>query len=122
VRLLGRPCNCALAATRQTAFLRRGVAQASRAAARYLADSRDSQTALARRQKPDAAHPEVNPFVVTSYNYGVGGLARALRQFGPDFVQVLERYRGRCVRVAVKIFVASFLAARHVALNAHAYF
>jgi len=97
-------------------------AQASRAAARYLADSRDSLTALARKRKPDAAHPEVNPFVVTSYNYGVGGMARALRQFGPDFVQVLERYRGRSFQVAVKNFYASFLAARHVALNAHAYF
>lgn len=95
---------------------------ASRAAARYLADSRDALTAVARRSRPNVAAADLNPFIVTSYNYGVGGMSRALRQFGPDFVTVLERYRGRSFRVAVKNFYASYLAARHVAINGHAYF
>jgi membrane-bound lytic murein transglycosylase D len=95
---------------------------ASRAAARYLSESRESLTAIARRKRPGVTEADVNPFVVTSYNYGVGGMSRALRQYGPDFVTVLERYRSRSFRVAVKNFYASFLAARHVALDGHAYF
>jgi membrane-bound lytic murein transglycosylase D len=91
---------------------------ATRAAARYLSDSRDALGPLARRLVPGVSEGAINPFIVTSYNYGQAGMSRAMREHGPSFIEVLERYRGRSFRVAVKNFYASFLAARHVAQNA----
>ena len=60
---------------------------------------------------------ELTPFVITSYNYGVNGMRSAIKKLGPDFLTVLNRYRTKKFRVAVKNFYAGFLAARHVAKN-----
>jgi len=92
------------------------------AAARYLRDSTDELTEAARRKNPAVTAEQINPFVITSYNYGVSGMRRAIESVGPDYVKVLEKYRSRGFRVAVKNFYASFLAARHVARNAERYF
>jgi membrane-bound lytic murein transglycosylase D len=97
---------------------RRDPVAATEAAARYLGDSRDSLMALAKTMRPDVAAGDVFPFVVTSYNYGAAGMRRAMNKHGPDFVGVLQHYRGRSFRVAVKNFYASFLAARYAAQNA----
>ena len=95
---------------------------ASWAAARYLKDSRRRLKRSAQRKRPKIRSGELNPFVITSYNYGVNGMERAIKKLGPDFMRVLERYRSRKFRVAVKNFYASFLAARHVAQNSTRYF
>lgn len=95
---------------------------ATRAAARYLVDASRRLLEVSRAQ--DAAiEPElVNPFVITSYNYGVNGMRRAIRRIGPDYMRVLNKYKSPSFQVAVKNFYASFLAARHVARNADRYF
>ncbi len=95
---------------------------ATLAAIRYLEDSRSRLTALAKEKKPSVKPGELGPFVITSYNYGVNGMRRALDEFGPDFMKVLNEYKSPSFQVAVKNFYASFLAARHVASHASQFF
>ena len=92
------------------------------AAARYLNDSRARLGKVAKKKRAGIRAGELSPFVITSYNYGVNGMERAIKKLGPNFMRVLERYRSRKFRVAVKNFYASFLAARYVAQNAKRYF
>ena len=95
---------------------------ATHAAARYLVRSRDSLTELAKSINPEITDHEINPFIITSYNYGLNGMRRAITQVKPDYLSVLKKYKSPRFQVAVKNFYASFLAARHVALNAQRYF
>ncbi len=95
---------------------------ATRAAARYLQRARNTLTAVASDLEPSISEAQVNPFIITSYNYGVSGMTRAIRQSRPDFITVLQEHKSPSFRVAVKNFYASFLAARHVAVNAERYF
>ncbi len=92
------------------------------AAARYLVKSRSSLTELARSIDPSITAEEIYPFVITSYNYGLNGMRRAMSSIKPDYLTVLQNYKSPRFRVAVKNFYASFLAARHVTLNAKRYF
>jgi membrane-bound lytic murein transglycosylase D len=91
-------------------------------AAKYLRDSRNTLTLAAQARNSRITAGELTPFVITSYNYGVAGMRRAIESVGPNFVDVLTRYKSASFRVAVKNFYASFLAARHVASNATSYF
>ena len=95
---------------------------ASWAAARYLKRSKKNLTVAARSKKANVSDSELTPFVITSYNYGVNGMRRAIKKLGPDFLTVLNRYRTKKFRVAVKNFYAGFLAARHVAQNSKRFF
>ena len=95
---------------------------ASYAAAEYLSKSYLSLMSAAKKSQPGTTSTDVSPFVITSYNYGVNGMRRAIEQYGPDYSIVLERYRSPTFQVAVKNFYASFLAARYVAKNADRYF
>ncbi|MCP4231322.1 MAG: lytic transglycosylase domain-containing protein, partial [bacterium] len=92
------------------------------AAARYLRNSTDSLTKLAKEIDPNISDSAINPFVITSYNYGVSGMRRAIRQFGPDYITVLNKYKSASFRTAVRNFYSSFLAARYVAQNFEKYF
>jgi membrane-bound lytic murein transglycosylase D len=95
---------------------------ASQAAARYFTESHATLMAAAQKIQPGATSIQVSPFIITSYNYGINGMRRAVEQHGPDYSTVLEHYRSPSFQVAVKNFYASFLAARHVAKNADRYF
>lgn len=92
------------------------------AAARYLRRATDSLSKRAKELDPDAGPAQINPFVITSYNYGLAGMHRAMSQVGPDYIAVLEKYKSRSFRTAVRNFYSSFLAARYVARNAEKYF
>ncbi len=92
------------------------------AAARYLRHSTDTLTARAKEINPAVTSAQINPFVITSYNYGLAGMHRAMDQVGPDYIAVLSKYKSRSFRTAVRNFYASFLAARHVAQNSNKYF
>jgi len=66
---------------------------ATRAAAKYLIDSRRVlERAAAETFGPQSAGA-LSPFVITSYNYGVVGMRRALTAAGPDLMDALSRYR-----------------------------
>ncbi len=92
-------------------------------AARYLSNATKKLRSLAEEKTGGSVTTsQINPFVITSYNYGVTGMRRAIREFGPDYVTVLRKYKSRTFRTAVRNFYASFLAARHVAKNAKKYF
>ncbi len=92
-------------------------------AVRYLlnATKKLQDAAVAKTGRP-ATVTEINPFVITSYNYGITGMRRAINQFGPDYITVLKKYKSPYFRTAVRNFYASFLAARYVAQNAEEYF
>lgn len=92
------------------------------AAAKYLQNAYQELHQFALNIRPQSQLGSIGPFVITSYNYGTAGMRRAIRQIGPDFVDVLNKYSGRRFRVAVQNFYTSFLAARHVAKNAKTYF
>lgn len=94
---------------------------ASAAAARYFLNSRQKLGEKARNFKNRDQH-SLFPFVITSYNYGVAGMYRALDKVGPDYMDVLNKYKARGFQIAVKNFYSSFLAARYVAKNADKYF
>ena len=95
---------------------------ATRAAARYLRRSTDKLSAKAREEDPAVTSSQINPFVITSYNYGVAGMWRAMDKLGPDYIAVLNKYKSPRFRTAVRNFYSSFLAARYVAQNAGKYF
>jgi len=97
-------------------------AAATRAAAIYLSRSRKRLAAEASKQGLSVSDAKLNPFVITSYNYGVSGMRRAVRSHGLNFIDVLYKYKSRSFRTAVRNFYASFLAARHVAKNPDQYF
>ncbi|HMQ10860.1 MAG TPA: transglycosylase SLT domain-containing protein [Oligoflexia bacterium] len=65
---------------------------------------------------------QLGPYIITSYNYGVGGAKKMLRDVGLDYGKVLEAYTSRRSGVAVQNFYSSFLAARYVAINRQKYF
>ncbi|GMR06677.1 MAG: hypothetical protein BMS9Abin25_1294 [Gammaproteobacteria bacterium] len=94
---------------------------ASGAAARYFLDSRKKLGDKARSIKSSKKH-SLYPYVITSYNYGAAGMLRAMDMVGADYMDVLNKYKARGFRTAVKNFYASFLAARHVAQNADKYY
>lgn len=96
--------------------------RATWAAAKYLRHSTDRLSEIARNLDSSIQPAQVNPFVITSYNYGVTGMARAITSVGTDYIEVLDKYRSRSFRTAVRNFYASFLAARYVARNAEKYF
>jgi len=94
---------------------------ATAAAARYFLDSRQKLGEKAREFKNRDKY-SLYPYVITSYNYGVAGMYRAMDKVGPNYMDVLDKYKARGFQIAVKNFYASFLAARHVAVNADHYF
>lgn len=95
---------------------------ATLAAAKYFRNSTDKLTAAAIAVNASTAARDLNPFIVTSYNYGVRGMERAIAQVGTDYMKLLAEYKSNSFRTAVRNFYASFLAARHVAQNAIVYF
>ena len=95
---------------------------ASWAAARYLKDARKTLTVAAQTKDSGVTDSALSPFVITSYNYGVNGMRRAIKKLGPDYIRVINHYRSSKFQVAVKNFYAGFLAARHVARNAKRFF
>lgn len=95
---------------------------ATQGAMRYFKNAQKTLIPLAKEARPGISQAEINPFIVTSYNYGVNGMRRAMKQLGPDFPKVLDEYKSAAFQVAVKNFYASFLAAGYLARNADTYF
>jgi len=71
-----------------------------------------------------AAHANLGdwPIALTSYNYGVTGMARAVRQKGRDYEQIFLNYSGRHFGFASRNFYSEFLAAREIVQNPDQYF
>jgi membrane-bound lytic murein transglycosylase D len=81
---------------------------ATRGAAQYLKDAHDKLGTW--------------PLALTSYNHGVGGMSKAKKRFGNDFVRVYHEYDGRTFGFASKNFYTEFLAARRIARDPERYF
>jgi len=62
------------------------------------------------------------PLAITSYNHGVGGMARAKRAFGDDIAAIVGYYSGKRFGFASRNFYAEFLAAREIARNPQRFF
>lgn len=95
---------------------------ATYAAALYFRNSVDNLSETAFENGLTVVNKDLNPFVITSYNYGVRGMQRAIKQVGLDYERLLREYKSPSFQTAVKNFYASFLAARHVAKNANTFF
>lgn len=95
---------------------------ATYAAALYFRNSVDDLTETAFENGHSIEAQNLNPFVITSYNYGVHGMQRAIKQVGLDYERLLKEYKSPSFQTAVKNFYASFLAARFVAKNTDLFF
>jgi len=95
---------------------------ATYAAALYFRNSVDDLSETAFENGYSVAAKDLNPFVITSYNYGVRGMERAVKQVGLNYERLLTEYKSPNFQTAVKNFYASFLAARHVAKNSEQFF
>ena len=63
------------------------------------------------------------PMAITAYNHGLGGVRRAMREYGDTaYVDILRKYNGRTFGFASRNFYVAFLAAKHVDLNVEQYF
>ena len=63
------------------------------------------------------------PLAITSYNYGKGGMARAVAEVGSDnLVDLIEKYNHPNWGFAPKHFYAEFLAAVEIGMNLQQYF
>jgi membrane-bound lytic murein transglycosylase D len=63
------------------------------------------------------------PMAITAYNHGLGGVRRAMRQFGDTaYVDILRKYKGRTFGFASRNFYVAFLAAKEVDQNVEKYF
>lgn len=81
---------------------------AARGAARYLAH----------------AYAELGDWglAVTSYNHGIGGMARAKREYGADIERIVRHYRGPVFGFSSRNFYAEFLAVRTLLADLKTYF
>jgi membrane-bound lytic murein transglycosylase D len=88
---------------------RRDPLESSRAAASYLQQAYDTLGSW--------------PLAITSYNYGIGGIARAAGEVGSnDLVDLIQRYTSKNWGFAPKQFYAEFLAAVAIGTNLRQYF
>jgi membrane-bound lytic murein transglycosylase D len=63
------------------------------------------------------------PMAITAYNHGLGGVRRAMREYGDTaYVDILRNYNGRTFGFASRNFYVAFLAAKHVDQNVEQYF
>jgi len=63
------------------------------------------------------------PMAITAYNHGLGGVRRAMQQYGDTaYVDILRKYNGRTFGFASRNFYVAFLAAKHVDQNVEQYF
>lgn len=63
------------------------------------------------------------PMAITAYNHGLGGVRRAMREYGDtNYVDILRKYDGRTFGFASRNFYVAFLAAKEVDQNVEKYF
>jgi membrane-bound lytic murein transglycosylase D len=63
------------------------------------------------------------PMAITAYNHGLGGVRRAMREYGDTaYVDILRKYDGRTFGFASRNFYVAFLAAKEVDQNVETYF
>ena len=63
------------------------------------------------------------PMAITAYNHGLGGVRRAMRQYGDTaYADILRKYNGRTFGFASRNFYVAFLAAMEVDQNVERYF
>jgi peptidoglycan lytic transglycosylase D len=88
---------------------RRDPLESSRAAASYLQQAYDTLGSW--------------PLAITSYNYGIGGIARAAGEIGSnELIDLIQRYDHKNWGFAPKHFYAEFLAAVEIGTNLGQYF
>lgn len=62
------------------------------------------------------------PSALTSYNHGIGGMKRAQRHMGTNFMRIVNYYNGPSFGFASRNYYAQFLAAREIANNPRVFF
>jgi membrane-bound lytic murein transglycosylase D len=86
-------------------------------------DPMDSSRAAAAYLKQAYEYLGTWPLAITSYNYGQGGMARAVEEVGSaNLVDLIQKYNHRYWGFAAKHFYAEFLAAVEIGTNYRQYF
>jgi membrane-bound lytic murein transglycosylase D len=63
------------------------------------------------------------PLAITSYNHGVNGMKRAVKQTGSrDLAYIIQNYESRSFKFASSNFYSCFIAASEIAMNYKTYF
>jgi membrane-bound lytic murein transglycosylase D len=63
------------------------------------------------------------PMAITAYNHGLGGVRRAMREYGDTaYVDIMREYNGRTFGFASRNFYVAFVAAKQVDQNVEKYF
>ncbi len=62
------------------------------------------------------------PSALTAYNHGIGGMKRAQRYMGADFMRIVDYYQGPAFGFASRNYYAQFLAAREIVNNPTVFF
>jgi membrane-bound lytic murein transglycosylase D len=63
------------------------------------------------------------PMAITAYNHGLGGVRRAMQEYGDTaYVDILRKYHGRTFGFASRNFYVAFLAAKQVDQDVERYF
>jgi len=82
---------------------------ATYAAAKYFRNSVDTLSETAFENGATVQAKDLNPFVITSYNYGVRGMQRAIKQVGLDYERLLVEYKSPVFKRQLRIFTPAFL-------------
>jgi membrane-bound lytic murein transglycosylase D len=86
-------------------------------------DPMDSSRAAAAYLKQAYEYLGTWPLAITSYNFGQGGMARAVEEVGSaNLVDLIQKYDHRYWGFAAKQFYAEFLAAVEIGTNYEQYF
>ncbi len=63
------------------------------------------------------------PMAITAYNHGLGGVRRAMREYGDTaYADIMRKYNGRTFGFASRNFYVAFVAAKQVDQNVQTYF
>lgn len=63
------------------------------------------------------------PMAITAYNHGLGGVRRAMREYGDTaYADIMRKYNGRTFGFASRNFYVAFVAAKQVDQNVQKYF
>ena len=93
---------------------------------RYIDERRDpvlSTEAAIQLLKQNYAELKSWPLAITAYNYGLGGIKRAVRKTGSrDISVIIQKHKSRSFQFASKNFYSCFLAACEIDENYRRYF
>jgi hypothetical protein len=102
---------------------RRDPIKSTDAAIKYLLDATTClQNAACSSHGEDLYGRALGPFLMTSYIYGIAGMANAIHFEGTNYMNIRKNYQGKAFGSYTRNYYAKFLSAYHVATHEVDYF